>query len=119
MLVIFGLTYFFSLLLAGVMMQFVIHQSSIPGLFVDVEKFGLTAAEGEAFVKDFMAKYGNIHRTFSHGAVHGGILAIMGIFPIIAINSLFERRGWKYIFVHTGYWFISLILMGGVICAFM
>jgi len=66
-----------------------------------------------------MTKYGEVHRTFTHGMVHGGMGTIFIAFPIIAINGLFERRSWKYILIHTGYWLISLVLMGGVICAFL
>ncbi|MEM1124806.1 MAG: DUF1761 domain-containing protein, partial [Bacteroidota bacterium] len=33
------------------------------------------------------------------------------------MNALFERRGWKYIWIHTGYWFITLALIGGLLCA--
>lgn len=118
MILIFGLTYLFSLFICGFLIQFVIHQAGLPGLFNGAEKYGVTAAEGEAFVNSFMEKYGHVHRSFPHGVVHGIIATIMFAFPIIAINSLFERKSWKYIFIHTGYWLICLALMGGVICAF-
>jgi len=58
-------------------------------------------------------------RDFGHGALHGGALAIMLVFPLIAINSLFERRGWVYIGIHTGYWFVVFTLIGGVLCQFL
>jgi len=38
--------------------------------------------------------------------------------PIIAVSSLFERRSWKYIAIHGGYWVLSLGIMGGIISAF-
>jgi hypothetical protein len=41
------------------------------------------------------------------------------VLPLIGINSLFERKSFKYIFIHTGYWIISLALMGGVLCQFL
>jgi hypothetical protein len=31
---------------------------------------------------------------------------------------LFERRSWKYIFMNAGYWIVSMMLMGAVICKF-
>ncbi|HMP32135.1 MAG TPA: DUF1761 domain-containing protein [Saprospiraceae bacterium] len=64
----------------------------------------------------FMAKYGDRYRTFKHGALHGGITAIFFILTIIAINALFERRGWKYILIHLGYWFITCLIIGGILC---
>lgn len=119
MAVIFGLSYIFSLFIAAFIAQFAIHQATLPGLFSGSEAFDVSAAEAEAFVEDFLTKYGHVHRTFTHGMVHGGFATVIIAFPIIAINSLFERRGWKYIWIHTGYWFISLMLMGGVVCAFL
>jgi lysylphosphatidylglycerol synthetase-like protein (DUF2156 family) len=57
-------------------------------------------------------------RTFKHGAFHGIIATIGLVLPIIGINALFERRGFKYIALHVGYWLVCLILMGGFICQF-
>ena len=67
---------------------------------------------------DFLAKYGRKFLSFRHGALHGVIAALFGIWPVIGINALFERRGWKYTAIHLGYWVITFALMGGVICGF-
>ena len=64
-----------------------------------------------------MDQYGQNFRTFKHGAFHGTLSGIFYAFPIIAINALFERRSWKYIWIHTGYWILTLALMGGTVCA--
>lgn len=64
-------------------------------------------------------EYVGLHRSFGHGAVHGTIAAVLAALPIISINSLFERRGWKYILVHFGYWLITMILMSGAVCQFL
>ncbi|MCJ8209845.1 DUF1761 domain-containing protein [Mucilaginibacter sp. RS28] len=45
--------------------------------------------------------------------VHAGMIS----FSAIAINSLFELKSWKYIFINGGYTLISLILMGLIIGA--
>lgn len=65
-----------------------------------------------------MDKYGNNFRTFKHGVFHGVISGIFLIFPLFAINAMFERKGFKYIFINSGYWLVSFALMGGIICAF-
>ena len=114
MLLIFGLAYFFSFMISFFLPGMVIHQSSIYSLLVPEIMESGSAAQ-QAF-NTFMADYGSRHRTFSHGAVHGGITAVFFILPIIGINALFERRGWKYVLIHFGYWFISLLLMGAVLC---
>jgi hypothetical protein len=35
--------------------------------------------------------------------------------PIIAINAMFDRKGFKYIAINAGYWVVSFCLMGGII----
>jgi len=79
-------------------MGLVIHQANIPGLFADFDPMSPEMVEMKAFV----TKYADTHRTFSHGAFHGVLVSIFFVLPIIGINSLFERRGWAYILIHTG-----------------
>lgn len=64
----------------------------------------------------FMADYGNAFRTFKHGALHGTLLGLLLVFPVIAINGLYSRKPWKLIFITAGYWVITLAIMGGIIC---
>ncbi len=53
--------------------------------------------------------------TFQHGMVHGTALTIMLVLPFIGIIGLFERRGWTWLLVHVGYWWLTLMIMGGVL----
>jgi len=46
-----------------------------------------------------------------------GFLAGIWTFSAIAIHSLFELKGWRYIFVNGGYSLVSLTLMGAIIGA--
>ena len=64
----------------------------------------------------FMADYGTAFRTFKHGALHRLISGLFFAFPMIAINGLFERKSWKYIFIHSGYWIVTLTIMDAIIC---
>jgi len=114
MVLIFGLAFLFSFFLAFALYGLCVHQTGIGQLFG-------TAPEGSAeraVLTDIMEKYGDRHRTFGHGALHGGIGAIVFALPLIGILALFERRGWKYVMIHFLYWFVSMTLMGGVICQF-
>ena len=54
-----------------------------------------------------MEDYETAFRTFKHGALHGIISWCIFVFPVIAINALFERKSWKYIFINGGYWMVS------------
>ncbi len=116
MAVVFILTYVFSFLICVALNFMVIHQwGMISTLAGDATMQDPNSATG-MYLADFMNKYGNNFRTFKHGAFHGVEYTILLIMPVIGIIGLFERKGFKYIAVHTGYWMLTLALMGGVIC---
>lgn len=115
MAVIFGVSYLLCVLFSMGMASWAIHQSTLFGLFMP--EIADKSTEIYSDVVAFYTKYGGRHRTFSHGAVHGIIFAIMFALPIIGVNALFERRSWKYILLHFGYWLVSAALVGGLLCA--
>ena len=53
--------------------------------------------------------------TFKHGAFHGGLAAFFLAIPVLVSNGLFEQRPWKSLLINGLYWFITLMLMGGVL----
>jgi hypothetical protein len=116
MAVIFGLTYLFGLFLSSMLLVIVIHQNGVMSLMVSDPDFAVPGSDLHNYYTEFMEQFGNKHRTFGHGAFHGVLSSIFFALPIIGINGLFERRGFKYIAIHTGYWMLTLALMGGVIC---
>ncbi|MBB4077771.1 hypothetical protein GGR28_000372 [Lewinella aquimaris] len=119
MLVIFGMTYLFSILVALILPSMVIHQSGIDSLLAHVgDEVG---AEVFAALDTLDQEYGimSLHRTFGHGFFHGVLVAIVFVGSLLAINALFERRRWNYVLIHVGYWAITLGLMGGVLCQFL
>lgn len=118
MLKIFGLTYLFGVMLSFMLMNIVIHQMGVFGVFqgTDYETVGSKAHELYHAVMD---GYGHNFRTFGHGTIHGMMTAIFLIWPVIAINALFEQRGWKYVAIHTIYWLICCAIIGGILCAWV
>ncbi len=118
MALIFGLVYLFSFFLAMTMHMLSIHQFGVQSVFQGDEGFGIAGSEVSNYLSDFMAKYGDRFRTFKHGALHGVIAGLFFAMPILGINALFERKGFKYIAIHTGYWMLTFALMGGVICQY-
>lgn len=116
-LVLFGTTYLLSVILTFAFSGIVVHQTSFfQSMMPDVMEEGSKAS---AQFEELMALYGDNFRDFKHGAVHGVMFSLLFVMPLIAINSLFERKGWTYIFIHTGYWLITLVLVGGVLSAFL
>ncbi len=113
MAVVFGVSIFLSVLLAVATNFNVIHQAHLDSLFN-----GMTDETTLAYLANFHKTYDHIHRTFSHGAIHGAVMGIFVVLPVLGTNALFERKGFKYIAVNVGYWLVTLVLMGGVICQF-
>jgi hypothetical protein len=113
MIVTFVATYVFSVLASFLMSSIVIHQGAVFSmLYPDILEAGSSA---QTTFNELMNTYGDRHRSFLHGAIHGGMISFFFVLPIIAINSLFEMRGWKYILLHFVYWLICLVLIGGLI----
>ncbi len=113
---ILGVSYIFSLFITLNLYGMVIHQMHI--FQVMLPPGGAEwSAELKTQYHSLMSQFGENYRSFGHGAFHGVILALLFVMPLIGINSLFERRGWKYILIHGGYWLITLVLMGGVLCS--
>ena len=112
---IFGLTFLFSSFVAVALSGIVVHQTNVFQMMMpEVMEVGHAAQQD---FTDMMMKYGGNFRDFKHGVLHGVIITIVFALPLIAINALFERRGWTYIMIHTGYWLVCLPIMGGVLCS--
>ncbi|MDO5969174.1 DUF1761 domain-containing protein [Flavivirga aquimarina] len=106
---IFIMAFIFAILLAMSLLPTTIHQMGASSL-----------TQGELGILPsydaFMADYGNEFRTFKHGAFHGVIAGIFVALPILGTNALFERKSAKYIFINSGYWIVTLGVMGAIIC---
>jgi hypothetical protein len=113
MLKIFGLTFIFSIMIAMIMQVLTIHQFGAIGMV------GGDPTKALPSYNAFMADYGTVFRTFKHGALHGFMSGLFFALPLIAINGLFERKSWKYIFIHAGYWIVCLTIMGAIVCGWV
>jgi hypothetical protein len=109
---IFGLTIFYSLMIAFLMPALTNHQMGALGMIGGPE-FIETAKPSYAA---FLADYGDAFRTFKHGALHGFMTGLFLALPITAINALFEQKSWKYILINAGFWMVSLTIIGAIVC---
>ena len=119
MIVVFGLTYLMSFLAAFILQTMVIHQFGVMSILVDEPGFNDPTSEMGMYFSNFMENYGNNFRSFKHGVLHGTTTGLFFVTPIMTVNSLFERKGFKYIAINGGFWIVSLALMGGVICHYV
>jgi hypothetical protein len=116
-LLIFGISLLLSFMLSFFSTTLFIHQFHVGSVFQGMPGLEDPSTELGAYYADFMAKYGNNFRTFKHGVLHGAISSIFLVLPIIGINALYERKSFKYILLHVGFWMLTLMLMGGIISA--
>lgn len=107
-------TLLLGVLLAAFIVPTVMHSVHVMSLIADAGP----NSKGFEDASSFLAEYGGNFRTFKHGAFHGLMAALVCVWPVVGINALFERRGWKYTAIHVGYWGITFTLMGGIISAF-
>jgi hypothetical protein len=118
MVILFGVSVLFSIMLAGGLLPAVIHQMGLHSMLMDTPELKDPNSALSHTVADLMDKYGSNYRTFKHGALHGVMTSIFVVLPVVGMNALFEQRSFKYIGIHVGYWAICMALMGGVICAY-
>ena len=51
------------------------------------------------------------------GAFYGFLAGFGWVFFALAVNSLYEHKSWKYIFINGGYWTITFTVMGLILGA--
>ena len=110
MIKIFGLSIVYAFLISFVLQMVVIHQFGALGMV------GGDPSKAMPSYNAFMSDYGTAFRTFKHGALHGFITGLFMILPVIGTNALYEKRSFKYVMVTAGFWIVSFMIMGGIIC---
>jgi Protein of unknown function (DUF1761) len=119
MLVVLGVGLLFGFMLAISLLPVSIHPMGLYSM-LQHEEVALKDPNSplSQTVSALMTQYGGHFRTFKHGAFHGVLMSVFFALPVVGMSAIFERKSWKYVAVHVGYWAICLGLMGGVICAF-
>jgi hypothetical protein len=115
---IFGMSFLFSFLLAFSLQFMVIHQWHLYSLIANEAQLEGAGGDATRWLEDAMKLYGENFRTFKHGAFHGVLVGLLTATPFVGVLALLERKSFKYIFIHSLYWTICTALMGGIICAF-
>jgi len=110
MVAVFGMSIFYAFLISFLLQMLVIHQFGALGMV------GGDPTVAKPSYAAFMADYGTAFRTFKHGALHGFFTGLFFALPVIGTGALYERRSWKYVLVAGGYWVVTCMVMGAIIC---
>jgi len=110
MIMIFGLSIVYAFFFSFILQMLVIHQFGALGMV------GGDPSIAKPSYDAFMADYGTAFRSFKHGALHGFMTGLFLILPVTGVGALYERRSFKYVLVSGGYWVVSMMIMGGIIC---
>ena len=116
MLMILVVSYLFSFMVALALLPIVNHQMAIFSTLAGEPGFAAQTGEAFAYAQNFMETYGDRFRTFKHGALHGVLMGVFLVLPILTIQAIFERKKVKYIAINAGYWIVTLAVMGGIVC---
>lgn len=119
MMKIFALTYIFGVLAAYMLAFATVHQFSFIQLFFLDPSLSDPTSEFSRITAEYMDKFGQRHRTFGHGLIHGFENGLLISLAMIGIPALFERKPWKYICIHVGFWTVNFALMAGILCQFL
>jgi len=119
MALIFGLTYVFGFFLCWTLGTNVIHQFAFYSLADGVAGANDPSTPVGKWFADGFSAFGGSFRTFKHGALHGTIVGFTVALPVLGVNALFERKGFKYIAINAGFWIVCCAIMGAVICHFV
>lgn len=57
----------------------------------------------------------NSHFTFGHGALHGAMIGLTVLTPIIVSLGIFHKMNWKTNLLNVGFWTTALAIMGGIL----
>ena len=115
MILVFGLTYVFGFFLSVGLSFTVLHQHHLLSVIAPHPGETMSPANLDWY-NNSIARFGHNYRTYRHGAFHGFLFALGGLLPVIGVNALFERRGFKYIAITWGFWAVCSVLMGAIIC---
>jgi len=55
------------------------------------------------------------HNTFGHGALHGAMIGLTFITPVILSLGIFHKAHWKTNLLNIGFWVLCLAVMGGIL----
>lgn len=112
------LIYLFSVILAYILALMSVHQTAIFQLFFMDPELADINSKYHVFINEFMAEYGDRHRSFGHGMIHGAEAGLFFGLSFFGITTLMQNKPLKLVWIHLVFWILCCSLMAGLICEF-
>lgn len=104
-----ALSLLFNLFISAGLLFLTVHQTAL---------FSLVGGDPEILLNSstaaVMAEHGENFRNVGHGVTHGVITYILFFLPIMGTNVLFEKKSIKLLWINSGYWLITLMVLGAI-----
>ena len=104
-----ALSLLFNLFISAGLLFLTVHQTAIFSL-VGADPAAMTSGSAAAL----MAEHGQNFLNVGHGVIHGIITYILFFLPIMGTNVLFEKKSIKLLWINSGYWLITLMVLGAI-----
>ncbi|MDI1257246.1 MAG: DUF1761 domain-containing protein [Flavobacterium sp.] len=110
MVKIFGMTLLYAFFISFTLQFMVIHQWGALSATKDI------AGVDPSVLQNYLTAYGDTYRTVKHGMLHGFMTGLFLALPVLGTSAIYEKRSFKYVLVTGGYWVLTCMIMGGIIC---
>ncbi len=110
--------YGFGILISYMVLILSVHQIAPHLLFLGEPQMTDPNYEAHAFLKNFLEQFGDRHRTFGHGVIHGFEIGLFWSVAILGSAAFVEGKALKKSWIHIGFWVLNCILIGGVLGAY-
>ena len=110
------LRYIMGLFLVMMLYMVVIHQIHIDAMLGGMADFYEADSELRMVREDLLDIVDGHHRTFGHGAWHGGIFGILGLIPLLVYQGIAHQHNWKSILLEGLRWSVICGITGALIC---
>ncbi len=98
-------------------MNLIIHQLGFYELFfTDIMK---GSEEAKQITDEFLSKYGEKHRHFGHGVLHGALNAFSFTLPMIGLFAIIDNKKMSFVSLHFSYCLVMSMIIGGLISEFV
>ena len=105
--------YGFGVLISYLILVLSVHQVAPHLLFFGEPLMTDPNYEAHAFLQNFLEQFGDRHRSFGHGAIHGFETGLFASLTTLGFAAFAEGQSLKKSWIHIGFWVLTCTILGG------